>query len=140
MGALAMPKEASFELTIPFHDVDAMGVVWHGHYLKYFEHARTKLLQSFHYDYPAMRDSGYIWPIIECKCRYIKPITYGMTITIHAKVTEYEHRLKIDYVIRNEENKRLTKGHTIQVAVEHDTQVMCLVSPQVLLDKLGVTR
>ncbi len=35
------------ELTIPFHDVDAMGVVWHGNYFRYFEIAREKLLGTF---------------------------------------------------------------------------------------------
>jgi acyl-CoA thioester hydrolase len=29
------------ELDVPFHDVDLQRVVWHGHYYKYFEVART---------------------------------------------------------------------------------------------------
>jgi len=28
-------------LEVPFHDVDALRIVWHGHYLKYLELART---------------------------------------------------------------------------------------------------
>ena len=31
---------AEVELTIPFHDVDMMGVAWHGNYFRYFEVAR----------------------------------------------------------------------------------------------------
>ena len=38
------------ELEIPFHDVDLQRVVWHGHYYKYFEMARTKLLRSLDLD------------------------------------------------------------------------------------------
>ena len=38
-------------IEVPFHDVDTMNVVWHGHYLKYFEIARCKLLDQFHYNY-----------------------------------------------------------------------------------------
>ena len=42
-----MPKlEAAIEVEVPFHDVDAMTVAWHGHYLKYFELARTQLLRA----------------------------------------------------------------------------------------------
>ena len=38
-------------IEVPFHDVDTMHVVWHGHYLKYFEVARCKLLDQFNYNY-----------------------------------------------------------------------------------------
>ena len=56
---------ADVMIEVPFHDVDTMNVVWHGHYLKYFEIARCKLLDQFHYNYNQMRDSGYAWPVIE---------------------------------------------------------------------------
>jgi acyl-CoA thioester hydrolase len=39
------------EITIPFHDVDMMGVVWHGNYFRYFEIAREALLNQFDYGY-----------------------------------------------------------------------------------------
>ena len=47
-----MKKElqATVEIRVPFHDVDGMQIVWHGHYYKYFEVARTKLLQPIGYD------------------------------------------------------------------------------------------
>ena len=32
--------QAEIELLVPFFDVDMMEVVWHGHYVKYFEEAR----------------------------------------------------------------------------------------------------
>lgn len=42
---------AEVELTVPFHDVDMMGVVWHGNYFRYFEIAREALLNQFNYGY-----------------------------------------------------------------------------------------
>ena len=42
MGRL---RETSVELEVPLHDVDVLGIVWHGHYYKYLEAARTALLQ-----------------------------------------------------------------------------------------------
>ena len=35
---------ASIETVVAFHDVDLATVVWHGHYLKYFENARWALM------------------------------------------------------------------------------------------------
>jgi acyl-CoA thioester hydrolase len=50
---------------------------------------------------------------------------------------EWENRLKIDYLISDEESgKRLSKGHTIQVAVDMTTNEMLFESPPCLLEKI----
>ena len=46
------------DITIPFHDADAMGVVWHGNYFRYLEIAREQLLKQFDYGYRQMQASG----------------------------------------------------------------------------------
>ncbi|MGL5028381.1 MAG: acyl-CoA thioesterase, partial [Shewanella oncorhynchi] len=43
------------EMQIPFHDVDSMGITWHGNYLRYFEIARCKLLDELGYNYRQMQ-------------------------------------------------------------------------------------
>jgi len=110
------------EIEIPFHDVDSIQIVWHGNHIKYFEIARTKLIRLFDYDMDEMAQSGIIWPIIECKCRYIQAIPYAMVIRVKAWITEIEHRLKINYLITEKESgRRLAKGHTMQAAVQAAT-------------------
>ncbi len=131
--------KAAVDILVPFHDIDIMEIVWHGHYAKYFEVARCALLESIEYNYPQMRDSGYAWPIIDLRIRYIKPALFGQTIIVTAAVTEWENRLKIDYLIADKKTgARLAKGHSIQVAVDMASTSMCLESPKVLLEKLGV--
>jgi len=132
--------EASVDITIPFHDIDLMEVAWHGHYVKYFEIARCELLDSIDYNYPQMKASGYAWPVIDLRVRYPQPAVFNQIITVRARIIEWEHRLKIDYEIRDKNtHKRLTRGYTVQVAVDINTQEMCLASPRVLLEKLAVT-
>ena len=63
---------ATIELSPAFHDLDPMEVVWHGNYIKYLELARCALLQSFDYDYPQMRESGYLWPIVDLRTKYLR--------------------------------------------------------------------
>lgn len=134
-----MLPEAEVRLTVPFHDVDVMEIVWHGHYAKYFEIARCALLDKVAYNYVEMKASGYAWPIIELKTRYIKPARFGQDILVRARIAEYELRLKIDYLIVDAETgNRLTKGHTVQVAVDLERQELLLASPPVLLEKLGM--
>ena len=64
--------QAEICLTIPFHDVDMMHIVWHGHYVRYLEIARCALLDELDYNYNQMRDSGYGWPVIDMTRRSIE--------------------------------------------------------------------
>ncbi|MGA3843072.1 acyl-CoA thioesterase [Ralstonia nicotianae] len=131
------PLSASACIEVPFHDVDAMAVCWHGHYLKYFEIGRAALLRAFDYDYPEMRASGYLWPVVEAHLKYIRPATYGQRIEVRATLIEYENRLKIGYEIADcASGQRLTKGHTIQVAVCAATSELQFVSPAVVFEKV----
>lgn len=126
------------QLTVPFHDVDSMQIVWHGRYVKYFEVARCELLESFNYGYEAMRDSGYAWPVVDMRIKYYRPIRFNQKISIQATVQEWENRLKVAYLVTDvATGERLTTGYTIQVAVAMATQEMLYESPPVLLERLG---
>lgn len=126
------------EADVPFFHVDAMEVVWHGHYVQYFEQARTALLRSIDYDYPQMRASGYAWPVVECHIKYVRPARYGQKIRIEAALVEYQNRLKIDYTIRDAATgQRLTRAYTVQVAVDMASGELQFVSPPALLERLG---
>ena len=128
---------ASAHVEVPFHDVDAMNVCWHGHYLKYFEFGRAALLRKFDYDYREMQASGYVWPVVEAHLKYVRPAVYGQQLEVRAHLLEYENRLKIGYEIYDRDSRsRLTKGYTIQVAIEAATQETQFVSPPVVFEKL----
>ncbi len=132
--------EAEVEIEIPFHDVDVMGVAWHGHYVKYLEIARCALLDKIDYNYPQMRDSGYAWPVIDLRIRYPQPLFFQQKVRVVAKLDEWENRLKISYEIRDiETGKRLTRGYTVQVAMDMSTGEMMFASPDILFHKLGLT-
>lgn len=127
------------ETRVQFSDLDPMEIVWHGHYVKYLELARGVLLDKIDYNYRAMKASGYIWPVIDLHLRYIAPAAYDQRLKLRAEIIEWEHRLRIMYLISDAlSGRRLCRGTTTQVAVEIATQEMCFVSPPVLFEKLGV--
>ncbi|ADX45307.1 thioesterase superfamily protein [Paracidovorax avenae ATCC 19860] len=128
---------ASIDVEIPFHDVDTMDVAWHGHYVKYFELARCALLRRFDYDYPQMKASGYLWPVVECHLKYVRPALYGQRVRVEAALAEYENRIKIRYEIRDAASgTTLTKGHTVQLAVDAATRELQFVSPPIVFANL----
>ncbi|GAA0817704.1 acyl-CoA thioesterase [Colwellia asteriadis] len=123
---------------VPFHDCDPMQVVWHGNYARYLELARCKLLRLFNYDYNDMYDSGYMWPIIDMRIKYVGATVFTQQIKIEAFLKEYEQRLKIDYIISDAQTgKKLTKATTTQVAVCMQSKEMQFESPAVLLTKIA---
>jgi acyl-CoA thioester hydrolase len=127
------------EVTPAFYDIDVMEIVYHGHYVRYLELARSALLAKFNYDYPRMRDSGYACPVVDMRLKYVRPATFGQTLTVRATVTEWENRLRIDYVLRDTATgQKVNSAHTIQVAVDMATRTMCFVCPPVLWERLGV--
>lgn len=130
---------AEIEITIPFHDVDALEIVWHGHYVRYLEVARCAVLKLIDYDYRQMRDSGYTWPVIDLKVRYPRPAHFEQRIVVRAELVEWENRLVFEYeVFDAETRRRITTAETTQVAVDMKTQEMCFVSPNILFEKLGL--
>lgn len=132
---------AEVEILVPFHDVDAMRIVWHGNYVKYFEVARCALLESIDYSYQQMVESGYAWPVIEVKARYGAPARFGDRLLVSATLREWQQRLRITYrVVNAETGKRITRGTSVQVPVSLATDEMLYNAPDVLYEKLGLPR
>ena len=91
--------ETEVEIEVPFHDIDVMGVAWHGHYVKYLEIARGALLDKIDYNYPQMKASGFAWPVIEVRIRYPRPLYFQQKVRVKASLDEWENRLKVSYLI-----------------------------------------
>ena len=132
---------AEVETQVQFYDLDPMEIVWHGNYAKYLELARCALLDKIDYNYAQMKASGYAWPVIDMHIRYLQPAAFGERIKVRAELAEWENRLKLRYLITNAASGlRLTKASTVQVAVDIAARQMCLTSPPILFDKLGLPR
>lgn len=138
-----MVPDLSYEIEISpaFYDLDPMDIVWHGNYVKYLELARNALMAKHNYDYLQMRESGYAWPIVDLRLKYVGMVSYGQRIKVRARIVEWESRLKIDYLIScAETGARLTKASSVQVALDIQTREMCWVCPSVLWERLGIDR
>ena len=131
--------EAEVEIEVPFHDVDVLGIAWHGHYAKYLEIARCALLDKIDYNYPQMRESGYAWPVIDMRIRYPQPLRFQQKVRVRATLEEWENRLKVSYLIEDlASGQRLTRGYTVQVALDMKNNEMLYVSPDILFETLGI--
>jgi acyl-CoA thioester hydrolase len=120
-----------------FYDVDPMNVVWHGNYPRFLELGRCDLLDRLGYNYKDMLASGFTYPIVEMRLKYVAPIRLREACIVTTTLIEYEYRLRVDYVIRDRASGRvLTRATTTQVAVRIGTGELCLASPPALIDSV----
>ena len=135
------PLRTEVPIEVPFHDVDMMGIVWHGHYLKYFEIARTALMRLADLDMDAMARTGCAWPVVTCEIKYIKPLRYGQKVLVEATLLDYEDRLKIAYAIRDADSGvRHSKATTVQLAVDGKSGELAAGTPKGMVEAISSAR
>lgn len=126
--------EVTFD--VPFHDMDAMGVVWHGNYLKYFEYARTRLFQVLKLGGEVSRNFPYVWVVIESKVRHIAPLRFEDRVRVTARLVDVDYRIHVRYEVFNlTTGDRAAKGHTMLATLDKEG-AMLVQTPQELLDYL----
>ncbi|MBX3486588.1 MAG: acyl-CoA thioesterase [Candidatus Paracaedibacteraceae bacterium] len=132
-GALSI----RYPIQIHFYDVDPMNVVWHGNYVRFMEAARVALIAQIGYGYAEMNVSGYMWPIVDMRIKYIRPLLLQQPVIIEATVKEFEHRLVIDYHFIDEKTGQLlTKATTTQVAVKVGNTTMDMECPEDFVNRM----
>jgi acyl-CoA thioester hydrolase len=128
---------ASIDVTVAFHDIDIIGVMWHGHYLKYLETARWALMDQLDFGYDTMAASGYAWPIVEMHVKYLHAARMGERLNVRASLVEWENRITVNYLVtRPADQERLARGKSVQVAVDAKTLALQFETPQPLLARV----
>src|SRR5512139_1936287 len=102
----------ALRVRVAFADTDAMGVAWHGSYLRWFEMARTELLRPTELPYAKLVQQGLHLPVIEACVRYRKPARYDDLLTLRAATTRTGGvRLRLDYRVECG-GELIAEGHT----------------------------
>ena len=125
---------ATIEATVAFHDIDIVGVMWHGHYLKYLENARWALMIKIGFGFEVMNASGFAWPIVEMHVKYVHVAKLDDQLRVRASLVEWENRLAVNYLIVRADGERLARAKSVQVAVDAHSGALQFTTPQPLLD------
>jgi acyl-CoA thioester hydrolase len=122
---------ADIDFDVSFHDVDMVGVVWHGHYLRYLENARWALMNQLGYGLDRMVASGFAWPIVELQAKYVSPARFGDRLRVRASLVEWESRMAVNYLVsRLGDGARIVRARTVQVAVDGSSGELQFATPQ----------
>ncbi len=107
-------KKFISQVRVIYADTDAMGIVYHNNYIKWFEIGRTEFLRQIHYTYARMESEGIWLPLISVSCNYKLPAVYDDLLQIHAWVSELKPAtVTMSYeIFRKESGELLVTGHT----------------------------
>lgn len=119
------------EFDIRFSETDAMGVVWHGNYLKYFEDGREAFGKKHKMEYLDIYSKGYFTPIVKSEINHKSPIYYGEKAKVITKlIPSKAAKIIFEYEIINlSTNKISATGTTIQVFLDRETRLLELNTP-----------
>ena len=128
--------EHTTKLRVRYGETDQMGYMYYGNYAEFYEVGRVEMLRSLGLTYTWMEASGIKMPVLEMKCKYIKPALYDEEISIKVILEKMPGvRIHFKYELYNPGNELINVGETLLVFVNMETNRPCM-PPQEFLDKL----
>jgi acyl-CoA thioester hydrolase len=101
---------------VRYAETDRMGIVYHSHYIVWFEIGRTDYCRAAGMPYRAMEDSGLFILVTGVECRYRRPARYDDALRVRSWLTELASRgLSFGYEIVDAEDRLLAEGATRHV-------------------------
>ncbi len=127
------PWTYSVQRRARFGEVDAMAVMWHGHYAILFEEASTELRRECGLTYEAFFEAGLRAPVVQLHVDYHHSLFLDKLFTITAALVWTEAaRLNITYEIRRDDGILAASGYTVQLFTSAATGETCFTVPELL--------
>lgn len=119
------------EYRVPYGDTDAMGVVYYGNYLLYFERSRNELMRKATITYKEMETRGFGLPVIESHVNYKNPAVYDDLLVISAVLSWVKGvRMRVDCTIKRGDTLIAT-GYTVHCCMDYKTRRPARVIPEI---------
>lgn len=114
------------KIRVRYSETDQMGYVYNGNYAQYYEVGRVEMLRSLGMSYQSMESAGVMMPLLELKCKFIKPAFYDQEITIKTIVKALPGvRIYFEYELFNEAEELINIGHTTLVFFDMEKKKPC---------------
>ena len=122
-----MKEIATYEHKVQYYETDQMGVVHHSNYIRWFEEARTYILEQAGFGYDKMEELGIISPVLEDICAGLfKPDV----VLIETKLVAYNGvRMTLEYTVRDKETGEVRcTGETKHCFISREGNILRLTS------------
>ena len=88
---------------VQYYETDQMGIVHHSNYIRWFEEARSYLLEEMGFGYKKMEECGIISPVLSIRAEYKSMTHYYDTVVIDVNVVKYNGvKIVLEYIVKDE--------------------------------------
>lgn len=95
-------------IRVRYGDTDQMGFAYYAHYLRWFEIGRAELMRSLGMSYRAIEERGISLPVVEARCRYVRPSRYDDEVAIGTAILELKRAsVRFGYRVTSAESAEL---------------------------------
>ena len=124
------------EASVKFSEVDSLGIVWHGHYIRYFEDGRESFGRNYNLGCLDFYTHGYVVPIVNINCDYKRFLRYGDRIIIETTYVPCEPaKINFQYrLLHAETDELIVTGSTTQVFLSRNNFALQLTNPDFFQD------
>lgn len=119
------------EVNVRFNEADPLGIVWHGHYIRYFEDGRESFGIEHGIGYLDFYKNGLVIPVVHVECSYKRSLKYGEKVMVETIYKPCDAaKLKFEYRLYNAGTGILVAtGSSIQVFLDKETSTLQLTNP-----------
>ncbi|CAN5570974.1 acyl-CoA thioesterase [soil metagenome] len=119
------------EVRVRFNEADPLGIVWHGHYIRYFEDGRESFGKDHGLSYLDVFKMGYVTPVVSVDCSYKKSLRYGDTVIVETIYLPCEAaKIQFNYRLYNAAtNELVATGSSVQVFLDKENSILQLNNP-----------
>ena len=108
---------------VNFYDTDAMAVVHHSNYIRWFEIGRVEYLRAIGITLNELMEDGFVFPITEVRAKYVSPGKFDDVVQIETTATALtKAKMAFDYrILRKSDGELMVMGHSQNVFTCQDT-------------------
>lgn len=108
------------EVPVRFSEVDALGIVWHGHYLKFFEDGREAFGRQFELGYLDIHKQQFLVPLVNITVDFKRTVKYGDTIIIETSyIDSPAAKIIFNYrLFRSSDSELVATGESTQIFMD----------------------
>jgi len=119
------------EVLVRFNEADPLGIVWHGHYVRYFEDGREAFGNKYGIGYLDFYKKGFVVPIVSIQCDFKKSLRYGDKVIVETNFIPCDAaKIKFSYRLFNAKTDELVAtGSSVQVFLDAKNSMLQLVNP-----------
>lgn len=117
MTSTRTPSVFRFERRVAYYETDAMAVVHHSNYVRYFEDARVAWMRHSGLIKHHAPEGAFVFAVVDLKVNFKKPLRFDELFVVSVTVRLDGARLRLEYVLTRGDDVMAT-GETTLVPLD----------------------